>query len=133
VLVAMTRYMGTGEMMVWRLAAVMTRSSVEREMMCCMETTIISSSMSPGQGQGQTLVVFWREGLPRWGEGDDRVGGGGSNDRLIGGAGDDVLWGDAYTNGYVRENPDGTVTPISLTGVLHPGDDVLKAMKAMIR
>lgn len=60
------------------------------------------------------------------GEGDDRVGGGGSNDRLIGGAGDDVLWGDAYTNGYVRENPDGTGTPISLTGVLHPGDDVLE-------
>jgi Ca2+-binding RTX toxin-like protein len=60
------------------------------------------------------------------GAGNDILGGGGGDDRLIGGSGDDVLWGDAYTNGYVIQHQDGSATPISLTGVLHPGNDVLE-------
>ena len=61
------------------------------------------------------------------GEGNDRLGGGGSDDRLIGGTGDDVLWGDVYTPGkIVQYNPDGTYIIQEITGVLHPGDDVLE-------
>jgi Ca2+-binding RTX toxin-like protein len=58
--------------------------------------------------------------------GNDVLGGGGGDDRLIGGFGDDVLWGDAYTNGYVIQHPDGSATLVSMTGVLQPGDDVLE-------
>ena len=60
------------------------------------------------------------------GPGDDRVGGGGGSDRLLGGLGDDTLWGDAYTEGYIVQNPDGSATSVQLTGVLHPGDDILE-------
>ncbi len=60
------------------------------------------------------------------GPGDDRVGGGGGSDRLFGGLGDDTLWGDAYTEGYLVQNPDGSATSVQLTGVLHPGDDILE-------
>ena len=60
------------------------------------------------------------------GPGDDRVGGGGGSDRLLGGLGDDTLWGDAYTEGYLVQNPDGSTTSVQLTGVLHPGDDILE-------
>jgi Ca2+-binding RTX toxin-like protein len=46
---------------------------------------------------------------------------------LIGGSGDDVLWGDAYTGGYIIPAPDGGVLRfVYLTGVLHPGNDVLE-------
>ncbi|ALA57586.1 calcium-binding protein [Nitrospira moscoviensis] len=58
--------------------------------------------------------------------GNDVLGGGGGDDRLIGGPGDDELWGDAYTNGYVIQHPDGSATLVSMTGVLQPGDDVLE-------
>lgn len=60
------------------------------------------------------------------GEGNDRIGGGGNDDRLIGGAGDDEIWGDALTRGTRIDNPDGSQTFVSLTGVLVPGDDVLE-------
>lgn len=60
------------------------------------------------------------------GEGNDRIGGGGNDDRLIGGAGDDEIWGDALTRGTEIQNPDGSQTFVSLTGVLAPGDDVLE-------
>jgi len=45
---------------------------------------------------------------------------------LIGGAGDDEIWGDALTRGTEIENPDGSHTFVSLTGVLFPGNDVLE-------
>jgi Ca2+-binding RTX toxin-like protein len=60
------------------------------------------------------------------GEGNDRIGGGGNDDRLIGGAGDDKIWGDALTRGTFIDNPDGSQTFVSLTGVLHPGNDILE-------
>ncbi|ULA65541.1 MAG: hypothetical protein LZF86_220002 [Nitrospira sp.] len=60
------------------------------------------------------------------GDGNDRIGGGGNDDRLIGGAGDDEIWGDALTRGTEIENPDGSQTFVSLTGVLVPGSDVLE-------
>lgn len=60
------------------------------------------------------------------GEGNDRIGGGGNDDRLIGGAGDDKIWGDALTRGTYIDNPDGSQTFVSLTGVLHPGNDILE-------
>ncbi|WHZ29132.1 MAG: Alkaline phosphatase [Nitrospira sp.] len=60
------------------------------------------------------------------GEGNDRIGGGGNDDRLIGGAGDDEMWGDTLTRGTSIDNPDGSQTFVSLTGVLVPGDDVLE-------
>ncbi|NGZ60813.1 MAG: hypothetical protein CV081_09985, partial [Nitrospira sp. LK265] len=60
------------------------------------------------------------------GEGNDRIGGGGNDDRLIGGSGDDEIWGDALTRGTSIDNPDGSQTFVSLTGVLVPGDDVLE-------
>ncbi len=60
------------------------------------------------------------------GEGNDRIGGGGNDDRLIGGAGDDKIWGDALTRGTYIDNPDGSQTFVSLTGALHPGNDILE-------
>jgi Ca2+-binding RTX toxin-like protein len=60
------------------------------------------------------------------GNGNDLLGGGGNDDRLIGGAGNDTLWGDAYTAGKTVQHPDGSATTTFLTGVLHPGDDVLE-------
>lgn len=66
------------------------------------------------------------------GAGNDRIGGGGNDDRLIGGAGDDEIWGDALTRGTDIDNPDGSQTFVSLTGVLVPGDDVLEGVTVTI-
>lgn len=59
------------------------------------------------------------------GAGNDLVEGGGNDDRLIGGADDDVLWGDTITTSRLSEGDHGFEI-FYLTGVLHPGNDVLE-------